>query len=548
MNLYTQLILQTVQLTFLDEQNENLVCSNNNNKSNCVLFFVFCINQSIKIFRHEASSSSSQGQSGQQATSSRCCYVYDIEKPCRFDSVPALVSYYCRVSLREYNHNLDVVLTYGASKYKFGKTSEWSLDKLYASFRNAFVEYEQLTKRCDRLESELSGVRDTIESKRKQAASLDKCILIYKEHVQLADQTIGANMLKKSNAISTTRLLALQFMPSSLSSKSETPKDEEVASANATLTEGRRRMCVRIRELQARREQLDKEVDYMRHLLAQLQEELDVAKPELVELRKKRENYHMWLVQRGENDDRIQDALNNEAPTSSSIQQQADPSSVVPLSPPPPPPPPSSRGDDHLSFEASSPTTSKKKLKQPQTTPPPQQQQQASSLLDSLNWYRSECDRDEATRLLAEREQGTFLLRPCKHPNAKYVLSVAHAGQVKHVLVDETSDGCFIKSVNTARRRGLPSQTTNNSSSSLVSIAAAAAAATTTTADTTDTVATNDATADEMAPRPFKTLSELVAYYSTHEIRATNLHLDTTLKHPAFCHRSDSVSGAHPFI
>ena len=32
-------------------------------------------------------------------------------------------------------------------------------------------------------------------------------------------------------------------------------------------------------------------------------------RPEIIELRKKRENYHMWLVQRGENDDNIQNAL-----------------------------------------------------------------------------------------------------------------------------------------------------------------------------------------------------------------------------------------------
>lgn len=71
----------------------------------CVMKGTFV--KSIKIFKQE------QQNAG--------VYFYDIEKPCRFESVQALIAYYSRVSLKEYNHNLDLVLTYGVSKYKFGK-------------------------------------------------------------------------------------------------------------------------------------------------------------------------------------------------------------------------------------------------------------------------------------------------------------------------------------------------------------------------------------------------------------------------------------------
>lgn len=70
----------------------------------CVMKGTFV--KSIKIFKQE------QQNAG--------VYFYDVEKPCRFDSVQALIAYYSRVSLKEYNHNLDLVLTYGVSKYKFG--------------------------------------------------------------------------------------------------------------------------------------------------------------------------------------------------------------------------------------------------------------------------------------------------------------------------------------------------------------------------------------------------------------------------------------------
>lgn len=69
----------------------------------CVMKGTFV--KSIKIFKQEQPNG---------------IHFYDIEKPCRFESVISLISYYSRISLKEYNHNLDLVLTYGVSKYKFG--------------------------------------------------------------------------------------------------------------------------------------------------------------------------------------------------------------------------------------------------------------------------------------------------------------------------------------------------------------------------------------------------------------------------------------------
>lgn len=84
----------------------------------CVMKGTFV--KSIKIFKQE------QPNAG--------TYFYDVEKPCRFESVQALIAYYSRVSLKEYNHNLDLVLTYGVSKYKFGKlkiSNKYQLKKFF---------------------------------------------------------------------------------------------------------------------------------------------------------------------------------------------------------------------------------------------------------------------------------------------------------------------------------------------------------------------------------------------------------------------------------
>jgi len=121
--------------------------------------------KSIKIFRQHIDDN--------QATA-----YFDIEKPCRFESVQSLIDYYSRVSLKEYNHNLDLRLTYGVSKFKFGRASEWRIDKLYSSFKEALDKYEMLTKNCDNLELDLSIIREDIAQKRTACEAFDKVYLI----------------------------------------------------------------------------------------------------------------------------------------------------------------------------------------------------------------------------------------------------------------------------------------------------------------------------------------------------------------------------------
>lgn len=66
---------------------------------------------------------------------------------------------------------------------------------------------------------------------------------------------------------------------------------------------------------------------------------------------------------------------------------------------------------------------------------------------NSLNWYLPECDRENAYQLLSKRANGAYLVRPnLKQLNPKYILSLVHENQVKHILIEEDATGCFIKS------------------------------------------------------------------------------------------------------
>ena len=138
---------------------------------------------------------------------------YDVEKPCRFETVPALVAFYSRLSLKEYNHNLDVVLTYGVSKFRFGRTVDWSTERLYASFRDAAAHYDKLLRRSEGLEADLRAVRDDLAQKRLASEAFDKVVGLYAAQVEQIERVVSANLLRKTNAISSTRFLAAQMMP-----------------------------------------------------------------------------------------------------------------------------------------------------------------------------------------------------------------------------------------------------------------------------------------------------------------------------------------------
>lgn len=75
------------------------------------------------------------------------------------------------------------------------------------------------------------------------------------------------------------------------------------------MNSNREKLKERVDDLIKKRDEIRVDMEYLNKVLAQLQEELDMLRPELIELRKKRENYHMWLLQRGENDDKIQKKL-----------------------------------------------------------------------------------------------------------------------------------------------------------------------------------------------------------------------------------------------
>ncbi|RNA43297.1 phosphatidylinositol 3-kinase regulatory subunit alpha [Brachionus plicatilis] len=430
--------------------------------------------KSIKIFRQEQSNGN----------------FYDIEKPCRFDSVANLISYYSRVSLREYNHNLNLVLTYGVSKYKFGKTTQWSIDKLYSSFQDAFNQFEQLTKKYDNLEIEINSVREDMENKKLAMEALEKIIEMYNQQISQVNRTINSNLYKKTSAISATRLLVSQLMPMSLAGRSsDETNDDEAGQLDSLMKKNKEKLESRIREFNIKREKLREEVDYCNTVLSQLQEEVDLLRPDLVEMRKKRENYHMWLIQRGENDDKIQNNL--ERMSSVNLNESLDLSQETQMCL-------SEISEDYC-------------------------EKNVDIHANSLNWFIADCTRERAIEFLKSKPNGTYLVRPNSKPNSKYILSMVCNGEIRHILIEENNSGCFLKSSYIKRRMALNSARDEQDylNSSALSL----------NSSFDDTKNSDSGSEEEIK---FKTLTELIVFYSKNLIKLGNLVLDDKLSLPAF--------------
>jgi chromosome segregation ATPase len=222
--------------------------------------------------------------------------------------VAALIDYYSRVSLREYNYNLDLCLTTGISKFKFGKTSDWTLDRLYTSFHNAFTQFENMIKKCENLEDEIQRARENLNDKIKANEAFNQIIEIYREQQRVLEQTIASQMLIKSQATSSLHLLAGLMMPKN---NQHNTIDEIQTEQNEKMqtNESKTKLNDRINEFVIKQLTIDSEIIKLKKIINDIQAQIDVLRPELDEMRKRRENYHMWLVQRGENDDKIQTVL-----------------------------------------------------------------------------------------------------------------------------------------------------------------------------------------------------------------------------------------------
>lgn len=399
---------------------------------------------------------------------------FDIQVPCRFVNLKDLIEYYTLNSLKDYNISLDLKLGESLSKYRFGKTTEWNLERLYASYRDAYQQYENSVRKSEGIQIEIETIYEDLKNKLNANAAFEKIIKMYEQQIDMLNKNLVNNQ-----------------------QNTQIHENEEKFVKNIEL------LSMRIHELNEKRRELIVDCDYLNIIVQQLQDELEQLRPDLIEMRKKRENYHMWLIQRGENDEKIMQTLKSPTVPKQEIKQLLNKANLT-LSP-------------QLSTTSSiSPTQSTSSVN-------PTKQ---SVHENSINWYSANSTRADAEKILKNSQNGTYLVRASRHkyinkasmstnesePNhnistllgrtpssdapstpsttntSKYVLSLMHKNEVIHCLIEEDEQGCYIK--------------LNNENKSNI--------------------------------RRFTTLTNLIVYYSKNSLKNYNPSLDTCLLYPAF--------------
>merc|ERR1719468_73762 len=199
----------------------------------------------------------------------------------------------------------------------------------------------------------------------------------------------------------------------------------------------------KILNLRDKRKEIIESIEYLNLNLSELQEKLDSLRPELIELRKKRENYHMWLLQRGENEDKIQHKVIEPAGSNHRDEEATNLSnSSLDLN--------DSKNYAQIDRNAKvSSDCSKQTLNNPGST----------VHSDSLNWFRTDLTREQAEKSLFSEPTGTYLVGKSSYVD-KYVLSVVcQSNQAIHIVIDETNGKYSLKSFNQQRRLDYPSDT-----------------------------------------------------------------------------------------
>ena len=163
----------------------------------------------------------------------------------------------------------------------------------------------------------------------------------------------------------------------------------------------------------------------------------------------------------------------------------------------------------------------------------------ASSHLNSLNWFKADCDRQQAVDILKSRSNGTYLVRSSSNQNSKYVVSLVHNDQIKHLLIEEDKNGCYLKSSTPPRLMTMPmitppTRSRSPSASSMLSTQDLLNSSSSESASI-NTTTTHVSNYDSVEPAfRFKTLTELVTYYSSHSLKSVNPSIDINLLYPAF--------------
>ncbi|XP_074991966.1 phosphatidylinositol 3-kinase regulatory subunit alpha-like isoform X1 [Calonectris borealis] len=289
---------------------------------------------------------------------------YGFSDPLTFSSVVELINHYRNESLAQYNPKLDVKLLYPVSKYQQDQVvKEDSIEAVGKKLHEYNTQFQEKSREYDRLYEDYTRTSQEIQMKRTAIEAFNETIKIFEEQCQTQERYSKEYIEKFKREGNEKEIQRIMH------------NYEKLKSRISEIVDSRRRLEEDLKKQAAEYREIDKRMNSI--------------KPDLIQLRKTRDQYLMWLTQKGVRQKKLNEWLGNE--------NTEDQYSMV-------------EDDEDLPHH------------------------------DERTWNVGNINRSQAENLLRGKRDGTFLVRESSKQGC-YACSVVVDGEVKHCVINKTPTG-----------------------------------------------------------------------------------------------------------
>uniref|UniRef100_A0A4W3HB75 Phosphoinositide-3-kinase, regulatory subunit 2 (beta) n=1 Tax=Callorhinchus milii TaxID=7868 RepID=A0A4W3HB75_CALMI len=291
---------------------------------------------------------------------------YGFSEPLTFNSVVELINHYRHESLAQYNSKLDTRLLYPVSRHQQDQlVKEGSVEAVGEQLKVYHQQYQEKSREYDILYEEYTRTSQEIQMKRTAIEAFNETIKIFEEQCQTWDRYSKEYIEKFRREGNEKEIQRIQLNFEKLKS--------------------------RITEIHDSKLKLEQDLKNQATDNREIDKKMNSLKPDLMQLRKIRDQYLVWLNQKGVRQKKINEWLDvrNEAAE-----------------------------DQYSSLD----------------------DEEDLPHHEERTWYVGKINRTQAEDLLAGKQDGTFLIRESSQRGC-YACSVVVDSDVKHCVIYKTATG-----------------------------------------------------------------------------------------------------------
>ncbi|XP_062370003.1 phosphatidylinositol 3-kinase regulatory subunit alpha isoform X4 [Cinclus cinclus] len=212
---------------------------------------------------------------------------YGFSDPLTFNSVVELINHYRNESLAQYNPKLDVKLLYPVSKYQQDQVvKEDSIEAVGKKLHEYNTQFQEKSREYDRLYEDYTRTSQEIQMKRTAIEAFNETIKIFEEQCQTQERYSKEYIEKFKREGNDKEIQRIMH------------NYEKLKSRISEIVDSRRRLEEDLKKQAAEYREIDKRMNSI--------------KPDLIQLRKTRDQYLMWLTQKGVRQKKLNEWLGNE--------------------------------------------------------------------------------------------------------------------------------------------------------------------------------------------------------------------------------------------